>query len=244
MPAELVDLAADLHVGDVGVQVEPVDARHVEADMTVEHVVDVHHAGHPQMMRARGPALPARQAITTTARARRGPGGGPDLPPLMMRRGFDLVEGGSATADFLNDLFCRLVPHKRFGIFVPCDRPHGQSLDKGTHAREHAASQPASGQVGEPAPHEVEPRRTGGHEMQVPARLFSLRKPTFHLWAHVGRKVVEHYVHRQASGRGPVDLLEKRRAHLRWYERLRHSVMTSPMPILRAANRSTVPFRL
>ena len=106
-----------------------------------------------------------------------------DYGRLVMRRGFDLVEGGSATADFLNDLFCWLVPHKRFGIFVPCDRPRGQSLDKGTHAREHAASQPASGQVGEPAPHEVEPRRTGGHEMQVPARLFSLRKPTFHLWA-------------------------------------------------------------
>ncbi len=55
-------LAADLHVGDVGIQVEAVDAGEVEADVTVEHVVDVHHAGHPQMMRARGPALPARQA--------------------------------------------------------------------------------------------------------------------------------------------------------------------------------------
>ncbi len=43
--SELVDLAADLHVGDVGIQVEAVDAGDIEADVAVRRVVDVHHAG-------------------------------------------------------------------------------------------------------------------------------------------------------------------------------------------------------
>jgi len=46
VPAELVDLPAHLQVRDVGVQVEAVDAGDVEPDVAVEHVVDVHHAGH------------------------------------------------------------------------------------------------------------------------------------------------------------------------------------------------------
>ena len=39
-------LPAHLQIGDVGVQVEPVDAVQLEADMTLEHVIDVRHARH------------------------------------------------------------------------------------------------------------------------------------------------------------------------------------------------------
>jgi hypothetical protein len=46
MTAELPDLATDLQVRDVRVQLQPVDTREVEPDMAVEHVVDVDHLGH------------------------------------------------------------------------------------------------------------------------------------------------------------------------------------------------------
>ena len=76
------DLAAHLQVRHIGVQIQPVDAVHVQADMTVEHLVDVHHAGHTHSMRARGPALPARQPQPPPGRA--GGGRGEVLPlPLM-----------------------------------------------------------------------------------------------------------------------------------------------------------------
>jgi hypothetical protein len=46
MTAELVHLRPDLEIRDIRVQIQPVDARHVQSDMTVQHVVDVHHVGH------------------------------------------------------------------------------------------------------------------------------------------------------------------------------------------------------
>ena len=45
-------LTTHLEIGHVGIQVEPVDAGKVEAHMTVQHVVDVHHTGHPHSVRA------------------------------------------------------------------------------------------------------------------------------------------------------------------------------------------------
>jgi len=56
--AESFHLTTHLEVGDVGVEVQPVHALDVEDHMTLEHVVDVHHAGHPHSVRARGSALP------------------------------------------------------------------------------------------------------------------------------------------------------------------------------------------
>jgi hypothetical protein len=46
MTTELVHLTPHLQLGDVGVQVQPVDARHVQPDMAIEHVVDVHDLAH------------------------------------------------------------------------------------------------------------------------------------------------------------------------------------------------------
>jgi hypothetical protein len=43
---ELVDLRPDLQVRHIGVEVEPVDALHLQRDVTVEHLVDVHHLAH------------------------------------------------------------------------------------------------------------------------------------------------------------------------------------------------------
>ena len=68
--AETLHLVADLEIGDVHVQVEPVHALDVEDHVTLEHVIDVHHAGHPHSVRARGTALPARLTQLTMGRAR------------------------------------------------------------------------------------------------------------------------------------------------------------------------------
>ena len=72
--AEALNLATDLKVRDVGVQVEPINAVDLKGHVTVEHVVDIHQTRHarPPSTTARrlrlnapirmptGPALPAR----------------------------------------------------------------------------------------------------------------------------------------------------------------------------------------
>src|SRR5262249_27781 len=66
---EVVDLRPDLQAGHVGVQIQPVDALHLQGHMTVEHVVDIHHARHRTSVVARGPAEPARQPWSPPSRA-------------------------------------------------------------------------------------------------------------------------------------------------------------------------------
>src|SRR5205807_6517652 len=41
------DLTADLQVGDVAIEVHPVEALQVQRHMAVEHIVDIDHLGHP-----------------------------------------------------------------------------------------------------------------------------------------------------------------------------------------------------
>jgi hypothetical protein len=56
-------LAADLQVGDVGVEVEAVQAIQVERDVAVEDVVDVHHRrhiDHPTVRTASDPSGPTK----------------------------------------------------------------------------------------------------------------------------------------------------------------------------------------
>ena len=63
-------LARHLEVGNVSVQIEPVDAGKVEAHMSLEHFIDVCHTRHATSVPARGSALPARLSQRST-RARR-----------------------------------------------------------------------------------------------------------------------------------------------------------------------------
>src|SRR5207245_11052475 len=41
------DLTADLQVGDVAIEVHPVEALQVQRHMAVEHIFDIDHLGHP-----------------------------------------------------------------------------------------------------------------------------------------------------------------------------------------------------
>ncbi|MGI8777458.1 MAG: hypothetical protein ACR2LJ_08745, partial [Acidimicrobiales bacterium] len=74
-------LAPHLQVGDVGVQVQAVDALDLQGHVPVQHVVDVHHVGHATSLVARRPALPARPTSPLRRSSGRGPGGGDSLPP-------------------------------------------------------------------------------------------------------------------------------------------------------------------
>ena len=77
------DLTTHLQVRDVGVQIQPVDAGEVEADMTVEHVVDVRHAGHARQRCAPEGRLCRPDNLNShDGRAGRRPGGGPAPLPL------------------------------------------------------------------------------------------------------------------------------------------------------------------
>ena len=63
------------------------------------------------------------------------------LPPaLVVRRGFDLVEGGSSAADFCDDLFGGLVPDEGLGVVVPVFGPDLDGIDEVGHAGEHASA--------------------------------------------------------------------------------------------------------
>ena len=52
----------------------------------------------------------------------------------MVRRGFDLVEGGSSAADFCDDLFGGLVPDEGLGVVVPVFGPDLDGIDEVGHA--------------------------------------------------------------------------------------------------------------
>ena len=59
---------------------------------------------------------------------------------LVVRRGFDLVEGGSSAADFCDDLFGGLVPDEGLGVVVPVFGPDLDGIDEVGHAGEHASA--------------------------------------------------------------------------------------------------------
>ena len=60
--------------------------------------------------------------------------------PLVVRRGFDLVEGGSSAADLCDDLFGGLVPDEGLGVVVPVFGPDLDGIDEVGHAGEHASA--------------------------------------------------------------------------------------------------------
>ncbi len=62
------------------------------------------------------------------------------LVGLVVRRGFDLVEGGSSAADFCDDLFGGLVPDEGLGVVVPVFGPDLDGIDEVGHAGEHASA--------------------------------------------------------------------------------------------------------
>ena len=64
----------------------------------------------------------------------------PEDPRLVVRRGFDLVEGGSSAADFCDDLFGGLVPDEGLGVVVPVFGPDLDGIDEVGHAGEHASA--------------------------------------------------------------------------------------------------------
>ena len=59
---------------------------------------------------------------------------------LVVRRGFDLVEGGSSAADLCDDLFGGLVPDEGLGVVVPVFGPDLDGIDEVGHAGEHASA--------------------------------------------------------------------------------------------------------
>ncbi len=62
------------------------------------------------------------------------------LPCLVVRRRFDLVEGGATAADLLDDLGGGCVPNERLGIVVPMFDPLLDGCDQIRDAGEDAAA--------------------------------------------------------------------------------------------------------
>lgn len=59
---------------------------------------------------------------------------------LVVRRGFDLVECGSSSADFGHDLLGGLVPYEGAGVVVPVFGPGLDGVDECGNTREAAAA--------------------------------------------------------------------------------------------------------
>ena len=89
----------------------------------------------------------------------------------MIRRGFDLVEGGTPPADLLDDFVGGLGPNEGLRVVVPSLGPETDFLGELCDAAKHATAQPTVGEQSEPAFYEIEPARTGGREVQMPAGL-------------------------------------------------------------------------
>src|ERR1700678_4295811 len=121
----------------------------------------------------------------------RDPGPHVSPEPLVPRRGFDLVECSPSSTDLLDDLVRGLGPDEGLRVLVPVVGPQTQRLGELADAAEDTTAKPALGQQSEPALDQIEPRRTGRSEVQVPAGLGRLSQPLPHLGPTVGREVVE-----------------------------------------------------
>ena len=77
----------------------------------------------------------------------------------MVPRGIgDLVEGGSSSFDFGDDLFGGLVPDEWFRVVVPVLGPQFNGVDELLNAGETVTAQAFVGEFFEPALNEVQPR--------------------------------------------------------------------------------------
>ena len=81
------DLAAHLQPRDIGVQVEPVDAIELEADVAVQKLLDVDHQRYALRHSAQQPALSARQTVGHISRVGGWPGGTCPPSPLPLNVG-------------------------------------------------------------------------------------------------------------------------------------------------------------
>lgn len=80
-------------------------------------------------------------------------------------------------------------------------------VDQLGHAREHTAAQPLFSQVAEETLDHVQPRRRGGREVHVDARM--LCQPPLHVRMLVGGVVVDDQVQCLVRGRFAIDLFEE-----------------------------------
>src|SRR3954447_9203620 len=79
--------------------------------------------------------------------------------------------------------------------------------DQVAHAAERAAPNAFAGDLGKPAFDLVEPRRTGGREVQMIAR--PPCQPLLHLWMFVGPVATEHQVDVQSRINGLINATEE-----------------------------------
>src|SRR5215207_4175361 len=80
-------------------------------------------------------------------------------PNLVVRRGIGSGEGGSSSADFVDDLLGGDMPDERLGVVVPVLGPGLDGVDELGDAGEYAVAEAPVGELFEPALDEVEPRR-------------------------------------------------------------------------------------
>ena len=117
------------------------------------------------------------------------------------------------------------------------------ALGEVVDAAEAAAPEAALGEFAKPALDEVQPGARGRREVQMPALLAWLGEPGADLGRFVRGEVVEHDMDLQLARHGLVDLLEEGQ-HISAGVSVAEVVMTSPLAMLSAANRSVVPWRL
>lgn len=128
---------------------------------------------------------------------------------LVVRRGFDLVECGSTSLDFGDDLLRWFVPYEGFRVVVPVLGPDLDGVDELTDTGEDPAPQTTFGQLFEPPLDEVRPRRRRRGEMQMPPGPLRMIEPAGDLWSHVSGEVVQDDVDLEVAGDVEIDQLEE-----------------------------------
>src|SRR3954468_4214354 len=111
------------------------------------------------------------------------------------------------SADFAGDAAGARNPVERWWIAVVRPDVVMDGADQVAHAAERAAPNAFAGDLGEPAFDLVEPRRTGGREVQTIAR--ARGQPLLHLWMLVGSVIIEHQVDVQSGINGLVNATEE-----------------------------------
>ena len=99
----------------------------------------------------------------------------------------------------------RFLPDERLGIFVPALGPGADRVLELIDRGERALLQATVGELGEPALVEIEPRRAGWRDVQVPPRALGMSEPLRHRFGLVRREVVEHDVDLEIAGHVQVD---------------------------------------
>ena len=134
-----------------------------------------------------------------------------DTAVLVVRRGFgDAIESGASSADFGDDLVCGLMPDERFGVVVPTRGPHIDGFIERSDGVETRVAYSPIRELREPSLNQVQPRRRGRREMQVPTRTFRISEPITNRWCFVRGEIIEHNMHIEVLIDVKVDPFEKR----------------------------------